>query len=349
MKNCSVRKIVLSSIGFLASLMLLVGLSFKVIEYDFGLKNKLGAEVQQIGLSASGFDMLSFSLPVTLKAFILELFTSADYSMDFTAFEKISGLISVLTLVTALLGIALTIVSFFCFSKKKSQSVATTFVVLSLVLAFVYALASVVFVIVLKSSLKDVYKSSVNPTGASGSSVSAAASASQEAELQAILSGFKTNMFVTLILQLIFSVAYLVCAMTIVEKAENAVSTGAENGEKRAEGGKRQQNDDIFSVIGAEARVIELLTSYKKLCDEAVISSSDYIDKKIGLLKYSEKKLRAEMPAIVSKSSYWDTVQAEEAVTAALRGYKQLLAQGIISEGDFADKKAALLNCVVHG
>ena len=119
MKNCSVRKIVLSSIGFLASLMLLIGLSFTVIKYDPGLKNELGAAMRQIGLSASGFDMLSFELPATLKAFMLGLFTAEDYSVDFTAFEKISGVISVLTLVTALLGIALTIVSFFCFSKKK--------------------------------------------------------------------------------------------------------------------------------------------------------------------------------------------------------------------------------------
>lgn len=349
MKDCSVRKIVLSSIGFLASLMLLIGLSFTVIKYDLGLKNELGAAVNQIGLSASGFDMLSFSLPLTLKAFMLEIFTSAAYSVDFTAFEKIAGVISVLTLVTALLGIALTIISFFCFSKKKSQSVATTFVILSLVLAFVYAVASVIFVVVVKSDLKEVYKASVNPTGGSGPSASAAASASQDAEFQALLSGFKTNMFVSLILQLIFAVAYLVCVKTIAEKAGNAVCAGADNGEKCAEDGKKKQKDDIFSVIGAEARVIELLTAYKKLCDEAVISSSDYIDKKIGLLRYSGRELRAEMPAIVGKSSYWDTVQAEEAVTAALRGYKQLLDQGIISEGDFADKKAVLLNCVVRG
>ncbi len=349
MKNCSVRKIVLSSIGFLASLMLLIGLSFTVIKYDPGLKNELGAAMRQIGLSASGFDMLSFELPVTLKAFMLGLFTAGDYSVDFTAFEKIGGVISVLTLVTALLGITLTIVSFFCFSKKKSQSVATTFVVLSLVLAFVYAVASVIFVAVVKSDLKEVYKSAANATGTSGTSGSSGTSTSGQAELQAILSGFKTNMFVALILQLIFAVAYLVCVKTIAEKAGNVVCAGAGDGEKCAEGGKKKQNDDIFSVIGAEARVIELLTSYKKLCDEAVISSSDYIDKKISLLRYSGKKLRAELPAIVGKSSYWDTVQAEEAVTAALRGYKQLLDQGIISEGDFADKKAALLNCVVHG
>lgn len=349
MKNCSVRKIVLSSIGFLASLMLLIGLSFTVIKYDPGLKNELGAAMRQIGLSASGFDMLSFELPATLKAFMLGLFTAEDYSVDFTAFEKISGVISVLTLVTALLGIALTIVSFFCFSKKKSQSVATTFVVLSLVLAFVYAVASVIFVAVVKSDLKEVYKSAANATGTSGTSGSSGTSTSGQAELQAILSGFKTNMFVALILQLIFAVAYLVCVKTIAEKAGNVVCAGVGDGEKCAEGGKKKQNDDIFSVIGAEARVIELLTSYKKLCDEAVISSSDYIDKKISLLRYSGKKLRAELPAIVGKSSYWDTVQAEEAVTAALRGYKQLLDQGIISEGDFADKKAALLNCVVHG
>lgn len=349
MKNCSVRKIVLSSIGFLASLMLLIGLSFTVIKYDPGLKNEFGAAMRQIGLSASGFDMLSFELPTTLKAFMLGLFTAVDYSVDFTAFEKISGVISVLTLVTALLGIALTIVSFFCFSKKKSQSVATTFVVLSLVLAFVYAVASVIFVAVVKSDLKEVYKSAANATGTSGTSGSSGTSTSGQAELQTILSGFKTNMFVALILQLIFAVAYLVCVKTIAEKAGNVVCAGVGDGEKCAEGGKKKQNDDIFSVIGAEARVIELLTSYKKLCDEAVISSSDYIDKKISLLRYSGKKLRAELPAIVGKSSYWDTVQAEEAVTAALRGYKQLLDQGIISEGDFADKKAALLNCVVHG
>lgn len=49
MKNCSVRKIVLSSIGFLASLMLLIGLSFTVIKYDPGLKNELGARCGRSG------------------------------------------------------------------------------------------------------------------------------------------------------------------------------------------------------------------------------------------------------------------------------------------------------------
>ena len=67
------------------------------------------------------------------------------------------------------------------------------------------------------------------------------------------------------------------------------------------------------------------------------------------MLRYSDAKLHAEMSAWVRHSSYADTVKAEEAITAALRGYKQLADDGIISEGDFIDKKASLLSCVMNG
>lgn len=345
MKNYSVRKIVLSSIGFVASVMLLIGLGFTVIKFDPGFGNELNTAVNQlVNMKASGFDMLSFALPLGLKSIIYGEFTAVNYTADYSIFEKLCGIMSVLSLVAALLGIALTIVSFFCFSKKKSKGVATLFVILASVLTFVYAILSIVFVFVVKSDLKEVYGKVI-----SNSSVT---TVTNDAELQAILSGFKTNMFVPLILQLIFTTAYFVCAKTITEKsAENVlVDVGANEAETvRCETAKKKCKEDLFGLIEAESRVIELLTEYKKLCDEAVISSSDYIDKKINLLRYSGRKLRGEIPAIVNKSSYVDVVQAEEAVTAALRGYKKLLDSGIIAEGDFADKKAALLCCVVRG
>ena len=140
--------------------------------------------------------------------------------------------------------------------------------------------------------------------------------------------------------------AYFVCAGTIRDSsAEQAQCADT----KACVAAGKNKNDDLFALIEAETRVIGLLREYKKLCDESVISGSDYSEKKIRMLRYSDAKLRAEMSALVRQSAYADTVKAEEAITSALRGYKQLADDGIISEGDFIDKKASLLSCVMNG
>ena len=190
-------------------------------------------------------------------------------------------------------------------------------------------MVSIVFVSVVKSQLKDIYSS-----------------AQKDETVQAVLGGFKTNMFVSLIFQAVLTVAYFVCAGTIRDSsAEQAQCADT----KACVAAGKKKNDDLFALIEAETRVIGLLREYKKLCDESVISGSDYSEKKIRMLRYSDAKLRAEMSAMVRQSSYADTVKAEEAITAALRGYKQLADDGIISEGDFIDKKASLLSCVMNG
>ncbi len=331
MKEMSAKKIVLASIAFLASALLFTGMLCSVIKLDVGFNMELeaGLKIKDVKLFANGYDMLSFELPAVLKTLITQLYTEMKYEADFTAPEVISGIFSVLTLVAAVAGCVLTVISIFCFSKKSCRRVGTTFVIVSVSLALAYTVVSIVFVSVVKSQLKDIYSS-----------------AQKDEKVQAVLGGFKTNMFVSLIFQAVLTVAYFVCAGTIRERAaEQAPGTGV----KAYAAAGKNKNEDLFARIEAETRVIGLLREYKKLCDESVISGSDYSEKKIRLLRYSDAKLHAEMPAMLRQSSYADTVKAEEAITAALREYKQLTDDGIISEGDFIDKKASLLSCVMNG
>ncbi len=331
MKEMSAKKIVLASIAFLASALLFAGMLCSVIKLDVGFNMELeaGLKIKDVKLFANGYDMLSFELPAVLKTLITEMYTEMKYEADFTALEVISGIFSVLTLAAAVVGCVLTVISIFCFSKKTCRRVGTTFVIVSVSLALAYTVVSIVFVSVVKSQLKDIYSS-----------------VQKNETVQAVLGGFKTNMFVSLIFQAVLTVAYFVCAGTIRERsAEQVPGTGV----KAYAAAGKNKNEDLLARIEAETRVIGLLREYKKLCDESVISSSDYSEKKIRLLRYSDAKLHAEMPAMLRQSSYADTVKAEEAITAALRGYKQLADDGIISAGDFADKKVSLMSCVMNG
>ena len=317
MKEMSAKKIVLASIAFLASALLFTGMLFSVIKLDVGFNMELeaGLKIKDVKLFANGYDMLSFELPAVLKSMITQLYAKMNYEADLTALEVISGIFSVLTLVAAVAGCVLTVISIFCFSKKASRRAGTTVAIVSVSLALAYTVVSIVFVSVVKSQLKDIYSS-----------------AQKDETVQAVLGGFKTNMFVSLIFQAVLTVAYFVCAGTI-----------------RDSSAEQAQCADTKACVAAGTRVIGLLREYKKLCDESVISGSDYSEKKIRMLRYSDAKLHAEMSALVRQSAYADTVKAEEAITAALRGYKQLADDGIISEGDFIDKKASLLSCVMNG
>lgn len=331
MKEMSAKKIVLASIAFLASALLFTGMLFSVIKLDVGFNMELeaGLKIKDVQWFANGYDMLSFELPAVLKTMITQLYAEMNYEADLTALEVISGIFSVLTLVAAVAGCVLTVISIFCFSKKASRRAGTTVAIVSVSLALAYTVVSIVFVSVVKSQLKDIYSS-----------------AQKDETVQAVLGGFKTNMFVSLIFQAVLTVAYFVCAGTIRESsAEQAQCADT----KACVAAGKNKKEDLLALIEAETRVIGLLREYKKLCDESVMSGSDYSEKKIRMLRYSDAKLHAEMSALVRQSAYADTVKAEEAITAALRGYKQLADDGIISEGDFIDKKASLLSCVMNG
>lgn len=124
MKEMSAKKIVLASIAFLASALLFTGMLFSVIKLDVGFNMELeaGLKIKDVKLFANGYDMLSFELPAVLKTMITQLYAKMNYEADLTALEVISGIFSVLTLVAAVAGCVLTVISIFCFRKGEQES-----------------------------------------------------------------------------------------------------------------------------------------------------------------------------------------------------------------------------------
>ena len=334
MKNISVRKIVLASIWLLASILLLAGLAFIVVGYDMGLGSAAeGAVNSALGTKASGFALLAFKFPSVLYSLMVGYYAKTNV---LSLFSGISGALSVITLVVAVGGIVLSIVSFFCFKKGTGEKLTMLFLIVGLIFAVAYAVVGVVVTSLVQNAMKKTLESVDGTT-------------------QTTTAGFTTSMFVSAILQVLVFVAYIICSKKIREKAivggsvtvGNSAPAGTVSEKRETEAKNVNRDADVIGVIEEGTRIIGLLTEYKKLYDNNVLSSVEYIDKKVRLLRYSDKRMNAELASMLKQCSFGGIVNAEASMISMLKEYKKLFDAGVISESDFVERKAALLGCII--
>ncbi len=108
-----------------------------------------------------------------------------------------------------------------------------------------------------------------------------------------------------------------------------------------------KKEDVLQGILGAERTLAQLLNEYKALYDAAILSTADYVDKKVKILHYSERRF-VGVAALVDKCSFEGVVKAESTVIELLKEYKELLEKGVISDADFVSKKVALLNYIIN-
>ncbi len=331
MKDLSLKKIVLCSIALLSGLFLLIGLAFNVMFYDMGLGGAAGDAVNDtLKTKASGFTMLSFKLPEFLRVSVLT-YVKEDFCK---LFETLLGITSLLTLVLAIGAVALVAFVFFRGSRKNYAKKLTVVFVVGLIIATVHSVLAIVFTSVVQAEMEKFFKELADMTGGSAD----------------IVGSYKTNAFLSIIFQAVCLVVYIVCAKAIKEK-ETVVSAEKSEGTVKASAPKEDTVDRgaaLKQLIQTELKIVELLTEYKGLYDAQVISTADYIDKKVKLLRYAEKKVKAGVSAILGKCSFDGVVDAEKEVVTVLKEYDKLLKTEVISDADFVEKKVALLSYVIN-
>ena len=314
MKNITVKKIVLCSIGAFASLMLLIGLAFPVLAYDAGLGNAVNGAIGQLGLSANGFTMLSFKFPQLL----FEGITTYVKSDICELFVILLGLTSLLSLVFSLLSLGIIVYAFFRFSTSKCNKLIMPLLVTGLIVSLVHSVLAIIFSSIVQIQMEKIL------------------------EEQFVVGSFGTTAFISAIFQVVCLVAYLICENMIKEKD---VERKTKLGEKET---AENKGEYLLSVIKAELTLVKLLKEYKQLYDETILSAADYIDKKVKILKYSEQRVQRELAMIVNKCPLEKIAEAESFVVVILKEYKTLLDAGVISDADFVQKKVALLGYIIN-
>lgn len=328
MKNISVKKIVLCSVGAFAGLLLLIGLSFNLIAFDMGLGDQVNNALSQVGYAANGFAMMSFKFPdllnVTLALYLNEKFMGL--------FAILFGVTSLLTLLTAIASVAVNVLALFLFPTEKAKKIGTALLCVGLIIAVVHSVLGIVFTSSAQTQLELFYKRLSESLGTE----------------QEVFGGFTTSAYISVIFQVVCLVGYLVCAKKLQEKTITA--NAAEPAEKKAEPKEDFANKEkeLQSLLNAETLVVKLLEEYKKLYDGGVLSAADYMDKKVKLLRYSDNRIKSALPNILKKCSFEGIANAEYSVIETLKEYKRLLETGVISDADFVEKKVALLGYIIR-
>ena len=309
MKNITARKITLFSIALFASIMLLVGLAFNIINFDLGTSGSASTALKEAGYSATGFSMLSFEFPAALRTAIVSIMRK-----DFcNAFEILSSISSILILVVSILSIVGVVLSFFFMERAKSEKLLKAIIIVSFIMAIVHFVISIVFSSIVQGEYVDQTKN--------------------------VLGSFNTTTYIALIFQGVSFIAYFVCKANLKEKTSvnNVLNKTRED----------KKNVSIEEVVEAESVSVMLLKEYKALYDESLISSADYIEKKAAIIKFSDSKIKSVLTALVKNSTIKDIMNAEISLTKLLKEYKQLLEKDVISTVEYNEKKAFLLTCII--
>lgn len=323
MKEFSVKKLVLCCIGLLSAIMLLVGLAFNVIAYDIPLED-VGDLAGQVGLNATGFSMLSFEFPLVLWTGFI---TFAEESVC-SLFSVLFGVTSLTSLLFAIVSIVLIVLAFFLFSAKKTKTLTKSFIISTFCLVAIHAILSIVFVVIINVSMEEYFE---------------LIEGADYAEMMEEFGKFKTNAYVSLIIQAICFIAYFICNKVVVEDTKKSAFATEKQEVKSA----INKEAELKAVIEGEVCVIELFNKYKKLYEEEILSAGDYVDKKVKLLQYSEKFAKETLPKIIKDSSYLEVMHAENTIMDVLKEYKKLLVEGVLSEADYLSKKVSLLSCII--
>lgn len=324
MKNINARKIVLYSISLFSAIMLLIGLSFKVLAYDLGLDGAAADALDNAGMAASGFDMISFKLPTILRTSVFAYIKKSTCSL----YETLIGVTSLISLIVSLLSIAGIIFAFFKFERKKGEKLLVLIVIIGVIVALAHSVLCIIFSSNVQSGMTKLF----DKTGVDNPSK------------------FKTSAYISLIFQALCLVGYIVCAIKIKHVEKEVVSTSNNDKKESAIALKesaQQSEEKLENLLSAELSVISLLKEYKALYEESIITSADYMEKKVKLMKASDKKIKQTASVLISKISFLGVIKAETTVINLLREYKKLLDSAIISDADYVEKKVSLLNYII--
>lgn len=319
MKNITVRKIVLYSIGLLSAIMLLVGLSFSMTRLSYA-----GAKE-----GVDGFEMLSFTLTSGFREMVVLLTQDSAFV---ELYEIMFGITSLLTLVLSILSMGLIVLAFFKFDQKKCEKTLITLLVLSIIVAIIHAVFPIIFNIQMNSDMKEMLEVLEYEYG------------------YAVFQGlkFSTSAFVPLIFQVVLLVGYIVCSKLI---KETKIIPKKQSEDKvllvREKESVCKPQEEFEEVLSFEHSVIELLKEYKKLHDENIITAAEYMEKRVKIMNSANEKEK-RLSSILSKASFEDMVKAEKTVVNVLREYKKLAENQIISDADYISKKVVLLSCVIN-
>ncbi len=334
MKKFSVRKIVLSSIGLFASIMLLIGLAFNVIAYEMpGLSGAASSAVSNaLGTEANGFTMLSFNFPDLLRAGILT-YLEEDFC---EIFEILLGVTSLLTLIVSIGAMILIVLAFLRFESKKNEKTLKLTLVVGLLLSAVHGILAIVFTSIVQSSLNEQAAQLNSALGQISGSLGSA---------QNTLGKFSTVAYISIIFQAVCLVTYVICSKKIKKEVAPvaAVKTTADTPKEDV----KSKEASLENLIASELEIANLLTEYKDLYEAQIISTADYMDKKVKLLRFSEKRIKGGIAAMINKCSFEGVINMERQVIKVLKEYDKLAKTGIISDSDFVEKKSALLASVI--
>ncbi len=335
MKKFSVRKIVLSSIGLFASIMLLIGLAFNVIAYEMpGLSGAASSAVSSaLGTEANGFTMLSFEFPDFLHASILT-YLEEDLCK---IFEILLGVTSLLTLIVSIGAIVLIVLAFLRFESKKNEKTLKLTLVVGLLLSAAHGILAIVFTSIVQSALNEQVERLNSALGQISGSLGST---------QNTLGKFSTVAFISFIFQAVCLAAYVICSKKIKEKGIVPAATVKNNSDAPKEDVKSKEAS-LENLIASELEIAKLLTEYKDLYEAQIISTADYMDKKVKLLRFSEKRIKGGIAAMINKCSFEGVINMERQVIKVLKEYDKLAKTGIISDSDFVEKKSALLTSVI--
>ena len=306
MKNITLRKIVLYSIALLSAIMLLVGLSF-----DVGYLSYMGEKE-----GFSGFESLAFELPTLLRSLII--LATEDVAF-LELYEVFFGITSLLTLIASVLFMGLIILAFFKFDKKKGERALKIFLAISVIIAVVHSIFPIIFSADLNNCIEDL-------------------AGRYDDSLRDMKVGTVT--FVSLIIQVVILIGYIVCSKVIKEKEKQVVETSVAIKEE----GKTKVSFE--ADLSFEYSTIELLKEYKSLHSENIITDAEYMDKRVKLTNSANEKIK-QISSALNKADFENLLKIEKTAIQILREYKKLLESQIISDSDYIAKKVTLLSCVI--
>ncbi len=280
MKDKSLKKIILTSIGLISSILMIIGLAIKVICFKAlqgGVSGGAGI------LYETGFSLIDFN-SLLLK--------SADYN----EFAFIMGILVIGILAVSVSFLVYNIFSLFKNGRDKCYKKIKLTLTLNTILSAIYFIVGLLMVVLINSYIKS----------GLGNDVS----------VDALL--FKTSSFVPLIFQVVMIIAYVICTKTIKERVGETSHVKATATFEKAkqetflEREKRKidlvikyrnlYSENIISILeferkkqillfqeGAvdleyEEQAIQIVKEYDKIYKEGIIKADELEKKKLSIL-----------------------------------------------------------------
>ena len=251
-----------------------------------------------VGVFATGFDMFSLKFPklmrISLLAFLSEKFI--------TNFEIILGILSLVALAASVTLFTIIIFALFKYSYEKSIKIINLSIFINCVISLANFIVSIIATVSFNGEVKD------NP----------------------LFSLYKceTSSYISLILLAICIIAYIICSKLIKDKSSVKTKSVGEITDTTI----IQKSKEFYIVdqLHQEEKIVKIIREYKKLLDDDVISSSDYI--------YIKSKQLSSM-----KNHNESCEEKEHLIIQILREYKALYTDEIITSAEFIEKKGELV------